>query len=80
MNYWGGSSSILAVLPYLPAQGSERASERDPPTMIKSVKVLRRLLLKLKRIFYTSFSVKRYVTLGDAWHHVFIVCICSSGP
>ena len=41
--------------------------------MIKLVKVLRRLLLKLKRIFCTGFSVKRYVTLDDAWHRVFII-------
>ena len=41
--------------------------------MIKSVKILTRLLLKLKRIFCMGFSIKRYVTLGDAWHRVFII-------
>ena len=41
--------------------------------MIKSVKVFKRKLLNLKRIFCMGFSMKRYVTLGDAWHHVFIV-------
>ena len=56
-------------------RGVLRGSSSDD----QASKVLRRLLLKLKRIFCMVFSVKRYVTLGDARHCVFIVVSLKRG-
>lgn len=38
-----------------------------------AVKACKELELFCMREYCLGFSVKRYITLGDAWHHIFIV-------
>ena len=90
MNNQGGLNCFSGCFTLYLAQDRKRGerSSRGPPPMIKSLGVIKELLIKILEIWRKIleiwsylflrdeclvFSAKSYHTFGDEWHRIFIV-------